>query len=112
MARPPKFDEEQFLAAAGRLIATHGPARATIGAIGRAVGAPTGSIYHRFDSRDGLLAEVCLRGFVAWAGSSLLVGAALDDHRLRPGQDYGAGLVGNLLGYPGPDVAPVKPPGC
>jgi AcrR family transcriptional regulator len=66
MARPPKFDEEQFLAAAGRLIATHGPAGATIEAIGRAVGAPTGSIYHRFDSRDGLLAEVWLRAAAAF----------------------------------------------
>lgn len=61
MSRPPKFDEEQILAAAGRLIAAHGPAGATIGAIAHAVGAPTGSIYHRFDSRDVLLARVWLR---------------------------------------------------
>lgn len=61
MPRAPKFDEEQIVAAAGRLIATRGPAAATIGAIARAVGAPTGSIYHRFDSRDVLLAEVWFR---------------------------------------------------
>jgi AcrR family transcriptional regulator len=59
--RPPKFDEDQIVAAAGRLIATHGPSGATIGAIARAVRAPTGSIYHRFDSRDVLLGEVWLR---------------------------------------------------
>ncbi len=58
-----------------------------------------------------LLAEVCLRAFAAWAGSSLLLGATLDDHRLQPGRDYGAGLLGNRRGYPGPDVAPTKPPG-
>jgi AcrR family transcriptional regulator len=66
MPRPPKFDEEQILAAAGRLIAVHGPNGATIGAIGRAVGAPTGSIYHRFASRDVLLAEVWMRAAAAF----------------------------------------------
>jgi hypothetical protein len=58
-----------------------------------------------------LLAELSLRTFAAWAGGSLLLGATLDDHRLQAGRDYGAGLVGNRLGYPGPDVAPTKPPG-
>jgi AcrR family transcriptional regulator len=66
MARPSKFDEEQILAAAGRLIAAHGPSGATIGAIGRAIGAPTGSIYHRFASRDVLLGEVWLRAAAAF----------------------------------------------
>ena len=66
MHRPPKFDEEQMLAAASRLIAADGPSGATIGAIGRAVGAPTGSIYHRFASRDVLLAEVWLRAAAAF----------------------------------------------
>ena len=54
------------MAAAGRLIATRGPSGATIGAIARAVRAPTGSIYHRFDSRDVLLAEVWLRAAAAF----------------------------------------------
>jgi AcrR family transcriptional regulator len=61
-----KFDEDQILAAAERLVAVHGPAGATIGAIARAVGAPTGSIYHRFESRDVLLAEVWLRAAAAF----------------------------------------------
>jgi AcrR family transcriptional regulator len=61
MPRPPKFGENQIITAASRLVARHGAAGATIGAIARAVGAPTGSIYHRFDSRDRLLAEVWLR---------------------------------------------------
>ncbi len=61
MPRASKFDEDQILTAAGRIIATHGPSGATIGAIARAVGAPTGSIYHRFDSRDVVLAKVWLR---------------------------------------------------
>src|SRR5215470_4430337 len=66
MPRPPRFDAEQILAAAGRLIALEGPSGATIGAIGRVVRAPTGSIYHRFASRDVLLAEVWLRAAAAF----------------------------------------------
>jgi AcrR family transcriptional regulator len=64
--RAPKFDEERILAVAGRLMAAHGPSGATIGAIARAAGAPTGSIYHRFDSRDVLLATVWLRAAAAF----------------------------------------------
>ncbi|OLB99141.1 MAG: hypothetical protein AUH30_05830 [Candidatus Rokubacteria bacterium 13_1_40CM_68_15] len=69
MPRAAKFDEEQILAAAGRLIAAHGPSGATIAAIARAVGAPTGSIYHRFDSRDVLLASVWLRAAATFQDS-------------------------------------------
>ena len=61
MPRSAKFSEEQILGVASRLVAAQGPSGATIGAIARAVGAPTGSIYHRFDSRDVLLGEVWLR---------------------------------------------------
>ncbi len=66
MPRAPQFNEAQILTAAGRLIARHGPSAATIGAIARALGAPIGSIYHRFDSRDGLLAEVWLGAATAF----------------------------------------------
>jgi AcrR family transcriptional regulator len=66
MPRAPQFDQAQILDAAERLIARHGPSGATIGAIAQAVGAPTGSIYHRFDSRDVLLAEVWLRAAAAF----------------------------------------------
>jgi AcrR family transcriptional regulator len=66
MARPAKFDDEQILLAVGRLVARDGPSGATIGAIAQAVGAPIGSIYHRFDSRDVLLARVWLRAATAF----------------------------------------------
>ena len=66
MPRVSKFDEERILSAARRLAATHGPAGATIGAISRSLGAPTGSIYHRFASRDVLLATVWLRTAAAF----------------------------------------------
>jgi AcrR family transcriptional regulator len=61
VVRPAKFDEGQILESARSLVAMHGPAAATMSAIARRVRAPTGSIYHRFDSRDVLLGEVWLR---------------------------------------------------
>src|SRR5262247_2061997 len=76
--RVSKFGEEKILSAARRLAATHGPAGATIGAISRSLGAPTGSIYHRFASRDVLLATVWLRAAAAFQDAVFerLAGAA------------------------------------
>lgn len=61
MARLAKFDHDQILDATARLAAHSGPAQVTMARIAEAIGAPTGSIYHRFASRDVLLAEVWLR---------------------------------------------------
>lgn len=61
MARPAKFTEEQIYDAALQLVASGGPSTATIGGIAETLGAPVGSIYHRFSSRDVLLARVWLR---------------------------------------------------
>jgi hypothetical protein len=48
-----------------------------------------------------ILAEVSLRVVAACSGDSLLLSDTLDAHRLVPGRDYGHGLHGNRLGYPG-----------
>ncbi|MET9322581.1 TetR/AcrR family transcriptional regulator [Streptomyces sp. NPDC003038] len=61
MARPPRFDTEQILDAAVRLAASAGPAGVTMSAVAQAVGAPSGSVYHRFAGRPALLAQVWLR---------------------------------------------------
>lgn len=61
MARPPRFDSEQILDAAVRLAAASGPGGVTMSAVAQAVGAPSGSVYHRFAGRTALLAEVWLR---------------------------------------------------
>ncbi|MFJ2868870.1 TetR/AcrR family transcriptional regulator [Kitasatospora sp. NPDC087314] len=61
MARPPRFDVQQFLDAAVRLAAAGGPAAVTMSALAMEVGAPSGSVYHRFAGRPALLAEVWLR---------------------------------------------------
>ncbi len=60
MPRPAKFDERQILDAAAGIVAAHGAPAATIGAIAQALGAPSGSIYHRFRSRDELLGRLWL----------------------------------------------------
>jgi AcrR family transcriptional regulator len=72
MARPPKFSRDAMLAGALQVVAREGPRGSTIGQIAEEVGAPSGSIYHRFASRDVLLAELWLetvenfqRGFLA-----------------------------------------------
>ncbi|MYT13970.1 transcriptional regulator, TetR family [Streptomyces sp. SceaMP-e96] len=61
MARPSRFDTAQLLDAAVRLAAESGPTGVTMSAVAAAVGAPSGSVYHRFAGRSALLAEVWLR---------------------------------------------------
>jgi len=72
MGRPAKFNTEQILDATAQLVAEGGPRLATVAGIAERLGAPTGSIYHRFNSRDLLLARLWIRtvrrsqeGFVA-----------------------------------------------
>ncbi len=84
MPRPAKFDEDQILDAAMRLVAGGGPAAATISGIAGLLDAPVGSIYHRFGSRDLLLARLWVRtikrfqrGFIEALGAEDLDGAAL-----------------------------------
>jgi AcrR family transcriptional regulator len=60
MARPARFTDRDLLQAAAEVAATHGPTAATIQAIAKAAGAPTGSLYHRFASRDVLLGTLWL----------------------------------------------------
>src|SRR3954464_15127765 len=71
MARP-SFEHAAFLAAARDLVAEAGPAAVTVSSLTERLGAPSGSFYYRFASRDVLLAELWLatalafqEGFVA-----------------------------------------------
>jgi len=54
------FEHADFLDAARRLVIERGPAAVTVGSVTQHLGAPTGSFYHRFASRDVLLAELWL----------------------------------------------------
>jgi AcrR family transcriptional regulator len=61
MGRLARFTNEQFIDAALHIAAAEGPAAVTIAAVAGKIGAPVGSVYHRFLSRDVLLAEVWLK---------------------------------------------------
>jgi AcrR family transcriptional regulator len=76
MARLAKFSADRIIDATAGIAADRGPATATMARIAAALGAPTGSIYHRFASRDVLLGEVWLRAAAAFqdAFSALLEG--------------------------------------
>lgn len=55
------------------------------------------------------LGELGLRGLSALAGRSPLVEDSLAAQLLVPGRNYGRGLRGNALGFPGPDFSVMKP---
>jgi AcrR family transcriptional regulator len=60
MGRPAQISQQDLISAATLVAARLGPAAASIAAISKAAGVPTGSIYHRIPSRDALLAEIWL----------------------------------------------------
>lgn len=85
MGRPAKFNTDQILDATAQLVAEGGPGLATVAGIAERLGAPTGSIYYRFDSRDLLLARLWIRtarraqeGFVAALAQDDVGKAAVD----------------------------------
>ncbi|GAC1334868.1 MAG: TetR/AcrR family transcriptional regulator [Candidatus Dormibacteria bacterium] len=66
MARPRIHNPLDIIAAARRLVLAAGPQAATIGGVAAASGAPSGSIYHHFGSRDGLLGACWLDALEAF----------------------------------------------
>lgn len=74
MARIAKFTDQQLIDAARQLCLEGGPSAATIGAIAGKVGAPVGSVYHRFRSRELILAHVLLDAVEAFQGPYLELG--------------------------------------
>jgi AcrR family transcriptional regulator len=76
MGRPPRYDADSLLDAAVSLAAGQGPRAVTMSAVIESVGAPSGSLYHRFPNRPALLAALWLRtlerfqaGFLEAAGA-------------------------------------------
>jgi AcrR family transcriptional regulator len=61
MGRNAHFNNENFIDATLKIAAEQGPAAVTIAAVAGAVGAPVGSVYHRYLSRDVLMTDVWLR---------------------------------------------------
>jgi AcrR family transcriptional regulator len=70
-----KFSQTDFLSAAQAIAAAEGPAAVTIASITARLGAPTGSFYHRFASRNVVLGELWLRTVLDFQEG---IGAALD----------------------------------
>jgi AcrR family transcriptional regulator len=88
MPRPPLHDTDTMLDAARELVLGQGARAATVEAIARSSGAPSGTIYHRFGSRDEMIARLWIRG-VQRSQESFL--AAIDGLEPRAG-----GLAGGL----------------
>ena len=62
----PQFESADFLAAARTLASVRGPAAVTVDAVIARLGAPKGSFYYRFASRDALLGELWLGTVLAY----------------------------------------------
>jgi AcrR family transcriptional regulator len=61
MPRPARYTVDELLDAAATLLADGGPAAVSMSAVARAVGAPSGSMYHRFSTRAALCGELWIR---------------------------------------------------
>lgn len=79
MPRPPKYSTEAILDAAGEVVLEHWR-EATVAQVAERVGAPSGSVYHRFASRDALFGALWARSIRRFH-EGLLVAARLPDGR-------------------------------
>lgn len=80
MPRPPRFTDDDVLDAALACVASSGPA-ATIADVAGRLGGPVGSIYHRFASREVLLARLWLRSVRRFQAGLLPLAEQPDPHR-------------------------------
>ena len=60
------FEKSGFLAAARAIASERGPAAVTVDSVTQRLGAPKGSFYYRFASRDALLGELWLEAALAY----------------------------------------------
>lgn len=79
MARPAKFTADQILDAARDAVVEHWR-ETTIAHVAERVGAPVGSIYHRFASRDALFGSLWSRSIRRFH-EGLLIAAEIEDPR-------------------------------
>jgi AcrR family transcriptional regulator len=78
MAPARKHDTDMILDAARALVLRDGPRAASVAAIARASGAPVGTLYHRFGSRDGVLEAAWLRALESFQRRALEAAANAD----------------------------------
>lgn len=77
MARPQKYSVDDLLDAAAAAVQAHGRA-VTLQQVAQTAGAPMGSLYHRFDSRDDLLARLWVRSIQRFHVGLLTAGDEAD----------------------------------
>ena len=61
MPRPRRYETDALLDAAAQILAARGPSAVTMSAVARAMGAPSGSMYHRFATRAALCGQLWVR---------------------------------------------------
>jgi AcrR family transcriptional regulator len=71
MPRPVTHDTDRILDAARAVVLREGNRAASIGAIAAESGAPVGTLYNRFDSREALLAETWFRALARFQAAYL-----------------------------------------
>ncbi|HTD58167.1 MAG TPA: TetR/AcrR family transcriptional regulator [Solirubrobacteraceae bacterium] len=71
MAPPRKHDTDRILDSARRIVLYDGPRAASVAAIARESNAPIGTLYHRFGSRDRILAAAWLRAVQRFQSGAL-----------------------------------------
>lgn len=78
MARPPKFTENDLLDGARAAVLEYG-LDATLSQVSALIGAPTGSLYHRFPSRDHLMISLWLRSVRRFQAGYLTAARTADE---------------------------------
>jgi len=78
VAPPRKHDTDRILDAARAIVLSRGPRAASVTTIARESGAPAGTLYHRFGSRDAILSAAWLRALTRFQ-ERCLAAAAHDD---------------------------------
>jgi AcrR family transcriptional regulator len=98
MARSTTHQTQHILDATRELLLSGGARGASVAAITKASGAPVGSLYHRFGSRDALLGEVWLRALERFQSSFLT--AALQTDPTLAATAMAASVIGFAREHP------------
>jgi AcrR family transcriptional regulator len=91
MAPPRKHDTDRILDAARTIALRDGPRATSVAAIAEESGAPAGTLYHRFGSRDRVLQAAWLRALARFHGEVL--GAADDPDPVEAGVAMAAAAI-------------------
>jgi AcrR family transcriptional regulator len=91
VAPPRKHETDVILDTARAVALTDGPRAASVAAIAKASGAPTGTLYHRFGNRNGILAAAWLRALERFQSRAI---AATADTPLEAAVAMAVSVVG------------------